>query len=387
MATSATNASLGALELDALVATYAPIGERKRQQARRRRGLLAAAGIAMTAFFTLLLAVDASLPDGITSWFTAPGARMTTDELQRLRDEQSLFASRLADLEQGIVEAREQKRRLELRQAELGEQSQRVALLLDQFDRTASAAPVSPQPDPRLDREIAAMAEQREKLAERWAHFEAQGELLAMEIMAVNAQRKELEAQRRLIDRQQRALAELLDRAEGLYRRAAGSIHDPVEAEPTTATTDASAYTYTYNSLVADANELVADDGQLDRMRGGFSIGDGLDISFGFTQTGAINGVEQFNNHFTINSIGNGIDNVDLSNMNPVIVQNGTGNFVSADVLDSMATSFGSIIQNTLDNQEITTTTTYDIALHNVPGTLQGLAGEQALLDSLSSYR
>ena len=387
MATSATDASLGALKLDALVATYAPIGVQKRQQARRRRGLLAAAGIASTAVLTLLVAVDVSLPGGVTSWFAAPGASLSADELQRLRDEQSLFASRLADLEQGIVEAREQKRLLELRQAELGEQSQRVALLLDQFDSAQTAAPVSQQPDSRLDRELAAMAEQREKLAARWAHFEAQGELLAMEITAVNVQRKELEAQRRQIDRQQRALAELLDRAEGLYRRAAGSVHEPVQVEPTTATTEATAYTYTYNSLVADANDMVADDGQLDRMRGGFSIGEGLDISFGFTQTGAINGVEQFNNHFTINSVGRGMDNVDLSNMNPVIVQNGTGNFVSPDVLDSMATSFGSIIQNTLDNQEITTTTTYDIALHNVPGTLQGLAGEQALLDSLSSYR
>lgn len=192
----------------------------------------------------------------------------------------------------------------------------------------------------------------------------------------MNAQRKELESQRQQIDRQQNELAEMLERADGLYRRNTKSDSTETNEETTTAAADEESYTYTNNSLVVDNSEL-------DGMRGGFSIGEGLDVSFGFEQTGSIDGVEQFSNSFTIDSVASGLDNVDMSNMNSVLLQNGTGNFVSASVLDSLSDSFGNIIQNTLDDQLISTTTIFDITLHNVPGTLQGLSAEQALMDSL----
>ena len=231
-----------------------------------------------------------------------------------------------------------------------------------------------------LDREIAAIAAQRMALEGRWAEFEAQGELLAMEIMAVNAQRKELESQRRQIDQQQRQLAEMLERADGLYQRNAKSA-DVVPPLPDATTTSVEKDTFIYTN-----NSLMVDNSELDSLRGGFSIGDGLDVSFGFEQSGSIDGVEQFRNNFSVGSMATGLSDVDMSNMNPVLLQNGSGNYVSASVLDALSSSFGNIIQNTLDDQVISTTTVLDFSLQNIPGTLQGLVGEQALSDSLGAF-
>ena len=386
MVTKAQKKTLGAADLDTLVATYAPIGAMQKRSQRWRRATLVG-GCAVLAAATAIVGHSyVSIIDNITSRTPTVTVDVNRDEIDRLSDERAVFLERLAELEQQITDVRGQSTALEQQQTEIREQSARIALLLDDVDKDRQQLEFQPEHAARLDEEIRAMAAQREALAERWEHFEAQGELLAMEIIAVNAQRKELESQRRQIDQQQRELAQLLDRAEGLYRRAAGTIDDQFVPETTSTQADTDTYTYTYNSLVADANELIADNGQLDQMRGGFSIGDGLDISFGFTQTGSINGVEQYNNHFSIDSLGSGFGDVDMSNMNSVVIQNGTGNFVSPDVLDSFADSFGSVIQNTLDDQVISTTTIYDISLQNVPGALQGLSGEQALLDSLGAF-
>jgi len=111
-----------------------------------------------------------------------------------------------------------------------------------------------------------------------------------------------------------------------------------------------------------------------------------MDISFGFSQTGSINGVDQFSNSFSIDSVASGFDDVDMSNMNSVVLQNGSGNFVSSSVLESLSDGFGNIIQNSLDDQVISTITTFDISLQNTPGTLQGMAGEMALMDTLGSF-
>ncbi|MBT8098312.1 MAG: hypothetical protein KJO82_01110, partial [Gammaproteobacteria bacterium] len=253
------------------------------------------------------------------------------------------------------------------------------AVLLDAADTEQKHLKQRQDVGSQLDQEITAIAAQRKALEQRWAQFEAQGELLTMEIVAVNAQRKELEAQRLQIDRQQQVLDAMLERAHSLYRRNPESANpDPAQDARTRAIQDED-FVYTENSLMVDNS-------QLDEMRGGFSIGDGLDVSFGFSQVGAVNGVEQFSNSFSVDSMSSGFSNVDMSNMNSVILQNGTGNFVSASVIDSLADSFGNIIQNTLNDQVISTTTTFDISLHNMPGTLQGLAGEQALQDSLGAF-
>jgi hypothetical protein len=56
---------------------------------------------------------------------------------------------------------------------------------------------------------------------------------------------------------------------------------------------------------------------------------------------------------------------------------------VSPNVLDGLSSSFGTIIQNSLDNQEIHTLSTYDIAITDVGSTLRDLATNQAISDVL----
>ena len=308
-------------KLDALVATYAPLGRRKKRRQALRNSLVAAGLFAAAAASFYLGAAD-------TSWLrTLPGF------------ESAVSAGRLARIEQQIADVQAIKNTLEAQQAEVRAQAERISMLLMRADNEEAVLAAQQQHGNLLDQEIEAIAAQRRALTERWQQFEAQGELLALEIMAVTAQRKELESQRRQIDQQQRELARLLDRAEGLYRRATGTTHDQTADKAVPQRADDDSFTYTYNSLVPDATdfELVVDNTELDELRGGFSIGEGLDVSFGFSQTGAINGVEQFNNYFTIDSMASGFEIVDMANMNTVVLQNGDGNYVSPGVLESLA--------------------------------------------------
>lgn len=356
--------SLRTRDMDVLVATYAPKGMRQRLRRRTRHISLATGSLCAVAIGALLAVSDVAILDSVRDFYTLDARRPLPGG--------SELAVRIGELERQIADVQTQKRHLETQQAEFAEKSALLETMLQASGSEQLALEQSLQQGSDLDQEIAAIAAQRKALEARWAQFEAQGELLAMEIIAVNAQRKELEAQRRQIERQQQQLAEMLQLANGIYSRNAKS------SDALSSATDDSSFTYTNNSLLVDNSEL-------DNLRGGFSIGEGMDVSFGFVQTGSIDGVEQFRNSFSIDSVAAGFANVDMSNMNSVLLQNGPGNFVSESVLDSLSNSFGSIIQNTLDDQVISTTSIFDISLHNMPGTLQGLAGEQALLDSLGS--
>lgn len=366
------------MKLDQIVATYAPRGARQKRQRLIRRISVAAGLVVIFAGGALVSISDVGLSFG-NSADNSTVAGYTRADAKALADDKARFAARIAELERQIAGVMLQKQDLEIQQSRLVEQGEALAKLLnDAGARQTDLANVQ-QHGSQLDQEIAAIAAQRKALEKRWAQFEAQGELLALEIVAVNAQRKELESQRQQIDRQQRELAELLERADGLYGHTAKP-EDMEEAhdESTTAVNETTlAYT--------DETLMVGNKG-LDEMRGGFRTGKGLDVSFGFTQTGSLNGVEQFSNRFTIDSMASGMDDADLSSMNSVLLQNGSGNFVEAGVLESLSDSFGSVIQNTLDDQVISTTTIYDFDLHNVSDAMQGIYGEQALIDSLSRY-
>ena len=365
--------------LDKLVATYAPIGERQRRKRQVRRASVAGGVLLAVAAGALLSASDSSLLDAAGRLLPRHAVATGDADSARLAREQQAFSARLAELETQLVAVQSEQEQLLTQRDELSQQSARIAALLDQTDTEESSLQGLQQQGTQLDEEIAALAAQRKALESRWVQFEKQGELLAMEIIAVNAQRKELEAQRLQIERQREKLAEMLERADGLYRNSAHSAGvDAADGAQTTAVDD--------NDFMATPNSLMVSHSELDDMRGGFSIGEGLDVSFGFSQTGSINGVEQFENRFTINNMGSGLQDVDMANMNSVLIQNGTGNFVSTSVIDTLADSFGNVIQNTLDDQVISTTTVYDISLQNVPGTLQGLSAEQAMLDSLGSF-
>lgn len=363
----------GPAKIEQIVAIYAPIGARKRRKETIRRAGVAGSVVALTGCAALLSITG--LPE-FTSSVESSAHQETLNQLVRERAD---FAAKMAQLESQIEGIKAQKSDLEAQQAALVEQSEMLAQFMDSVGAEQSNLEQRQQQGSQLDEEIAAIASQRKALEQRWEQFEAQGELLAMEIIAVNAQRKELESQRQQIARQRQELEELLERANGLQRQNTRSAERgavPSEDETTAAA----------ETLAQTIGLPTVDSEGLDEMRGGFTIGKGLDVTFGFTQTGSVNGVDQYKNNFTIGSMAGGVQDVDMSNMNSVVLQNGMGNFVSSGVLDSLSDSFGNVIQNTLDDQVISTTTIYDISLHNVPGAVQGLAGEQALMDSVGAF-
>ena len=367
-----------AAKFDELVATYASRGARQRRQRSIRRVSVACGLATVIASGAILSMSDL----GFTTVFTGDDSASEMKNLAeatRLAEEKSRFVAKIAELEGQIELVKAQKQDLENQQVKFAEQSEALARLLNDVGSEQADLEKRQQHGSQLDQEIAAIAAQRKALEQRWTQFEAQGELLAMEIVAVNAQRKELESQRQQIDRQQRELAELLQRAEELYPHNARSADaDSAQDSNTTAVND--------DTLVHNDDLLMVDNRKLDSMRGGFSTGEGFDVSFGFAQTGSLNGVDQYTNSFKIDSMASGLADVDFSNMNSVLLQNGSGNFVSSGVLDSLSDSFGTVIQNTLDDQLISTTTVYDIDLHNVSDAIQGIYGEQAIIDSLSGY-
>lgn len=383
MTTATLNQTSRARQLDRLVATYAQIGAEQKRQHKKRTALRIGRSAAIASAGLLVSIAGVLLLQNLASVSAPASVTISQSDVDKLVHDRAEFTEKILVLEQQIAGIQGQKQALELQRAEFVEQSALLAELLREAGTKQTDLEVQQQQGSQLDREIAAISAQRKALEKRWEQFEAQGELLAMEIIAVNAQRKELEAQRHQIDRQRQQLAEMLERAEGLYRsnssNASAAGNEPA-LRTTAAVSDDNVFsTYRYDSLVVDTAEL-------DSMRGGFSVGEGLDVSFGFTQTGSVNGVDQFSNSFKIDSVGSGLGNVDMSNMNSVLLQSGSGNIVSSGVLDSLSDTFGNVIQNTLDDQVISTTTVFDISLQNVSGTLQGLHGEQALADSLGRF-
>ena len=294
---------------------------------------------------------------------------------QELEEYRRIFDERSELLSAQIAEVNAQSIDLETKRQQLESQSVLVAELINDIDSARDALNQRRDPDEMLDQEIAAISAQRIALEKRWKQFEAQGELLATEIIAVNAQRRELEAQRQLMDRQQRQLQALIDRAIEIDDRRTSEARTP-KLEQQTTPPDI--------EQIAYANLSTVGDGTLEEMRGGMSIGDDLDIAFGITQTGSVNGVEQYRSGFVIDDLNSDVSSIDLTNMNAVLIQNGEGNFASPDVFDTLSSGFGGIIQNSLDDQVIATSTIYDVSIQNVSGALQGHAASQALADSLS---
>ncbi|NOR71528.1 MAG: hypothetical protein GQ532_17890 [Methylomarinum sp.] len=94
-----------------------------------------------------------------------------------------------------------------------------------------------------------------------------------------------------------------------------------------------------------------ATDEELDALRGGFALANGVIIDFSFEKQVFQNGVESFSSYFEIPT-------------NISLVQNGALNFVSG-FSSSLLTS---IIQNNLDNQIIRTINTINIDISNLSG-------------------
>lgn len=372
--------------IDSLVATYAPIGQRRRRAAVRKR---IAAVFALSAFMTAGSAIWLSGIPLVPAWQSdeerfAELRNMLTAELDAINAERreleryKLMFEEQNDRLRAQIDAVDAKwTDLEAQRQKFEEQSTLLAERITDIDSEQRNLEQQGDPDRMLNEEINAIAAQRQALEKRWKQFEAQGELLATEIIAVNAQRRELEAQRQLMEEQQAKLEALIDRAidnDDRSHRAPGG-RSGTETAGTVPEPEPEQIAYASTSAVGED--------ALGEMRGGISMGGGLEVALGITHSGSINGIEQYSNNFVIDDLNGDVSKVDLSKVHSTLVQNGDGNFAAPNIFDSMSNGFAHTIQNTLDDQVISTTSIYDISIGNTDAAMQGLAAAQALSNSL----
>jgi hypothetical protein len=132
--------------------------------------------------------------------------------------------------------------------------------------------------------------------------------------------------------------------------------------------------------ILANAVEAPA----LGEMRGGMQLANGMNIAIGLTRSASINGVEQYSSSLRLDDLTAGIGTTALEGFGTNVIQNGAGNFLAPGVLDGLSSGFGTIIQNSLDNQQIHTVSTYDIAISDVGSAIRDIAAAQAVSDTLN---
>lgn len=135
----------------------------------------------------------------------------------------------------------------------------------------------------------------------------------------------------------------------------------------------------------ADGLWQTVSDQTLDSLRGGFALGDGLLVSFGITRAVYING--ELITQMTLNF-------GQLSHLTPVqaeqlsrqlgatnlVVQNGPGNSIAPE---SAGAAFTTIIQNTLNNQQILQQTVIN-ASSNAMGIIKNLNTQATVNEALA---
>jgi hypothetical protein len=365
------------VDVDAIVASYTALGQQERRVTRRtawaRAGVLLGVSVATALIWW----------SGVTSALLAPRAP-TDDSVRALRElvsseierlgaaraelaaERDRYSASSAALELELAAFGERHAELERQQTALTDQSSelRSALAAVEAERVALLANARAA-DPAVERELAAITNQRRELEQRWAAFSSQGQQLSDELSLLEKRRGDLESERAAMDRQRRELEALIEsaaRASGATSRIADPRLDP-SLEP----------------MMANA----VDGSALGEMRGGVQLANGMNIAIGLTRSASINGVEQFSSSLRLDDLAAGIGATALDGLGMNVIQNGTGNFVSPDVLDGLSAGFGTIIQNSLDNQEIRTLSTYDIAISDVGNTIRDIAGGAAISDAL----
>ena len=124
----------------------------------------------------------------------------------------------------------------------------------------------------------------------------------------------------------------------------------------------------------------------LDVVRGGF-VTDTLNISFGIERAVYINGALVTTTSFNLSDLGRisgGRGSAALDSATVALIQNGTGNTVSAGSISSA--SIATVVQNTLDGQKIQNLTVINASVNSL-GVLRGLNLQSSLrgavIDSL----
>jgi hypothetical protein len=374
------------IDVDGIVARYTALGRQERKsvahRGRKRVALVVSAIFGIFAVGALvwlsgipgaLLPRSAATDDGVRELRDLVSSEL--DRLSAARKELAAERDRYnlgsATLERELAAFAERHAELERQQAALTEQSTelRSALAAVETERLAILANARTA-DPAVERELAAIAAQRRELEARGAAFSSQGQQLSTELALLEQQRGELEDERAAMDQQRRELEALIEsttRAAGTTSRIADPRLDPTPLDTS------------LEPILATA----VDGSALDEMRGGVQLANGMNIAIGLTRSASINGVEQYSSSLRLDELSAGIGSAVLDGMGMNVIQNGTGNFVAPNVLEGLSSGFGTIIQNSLDNQQIHTLSTYDIEISDVGRAIRDLATDQAISDSL----
>jgi hypothetical protein len=374
------------IDVDQIVADYTALGRDQRRKHRRQR--LWRVGIAGSAAASAAALWLSGIPTQLAGQLRGVGVgdlralvKSELDELAAARAELAAERSRYADqsrrLEAELATFADRHAALEAQQADLTAQSTDLRAALARVDAERAALVAAQAPNPALERELMAITEERRALEKRWQSFADQGQHLSTELESLERQRSALEAERASMERQRRDLETLLDEATA-GPSAGGAERGPVESfapfDPESQQLD---------PLFASAMDAT----DLGAMRGGVLLGNGMNVAIGLTRTATINGVEQYASALRIDDLTAGLDPAALDAMRPLVIQNGSGNTLAPGLLDDWSAGFGTIIQNSRDNQEISTSTIYDVRIQDVTHAIRDLAASQAVSDSLSFHQ
>ena len=395
--------------IDQLVATYASVG-RRHQRNRFHAAIAAIVAVPLLIFVGLqawqfgssrIVAQRSSLDDQveeIQAIRDTVAAEIEAINSQRREFERSrdllLEQSDLLESEIGAIS--QQRQNLESQREEFVAQQESLAQSIDEIDDRSRSVRRQKEDlkrqDPLIESERAAMNEERRKLEQQRRRYADEAALLEEEIEAINVQRAELAAQRVEVAKRREELQALLERSKNL-RNTTTNVESNDKLETQSAQGVESAQDEPEPEIIAYAPNSIetiqiglpmVEASQLSKTRGGFSVGDDMVISVGITRSASVNGVEQFSNALHIADLVSGITPVELEGVTATLIQNGPGNFVSPEALAEMSGNFSTVVQNSLDGQEISTENVYDISVQNVSNAIDSIAASRAIDDSLA---
>lgn len=415
--------------IDQIVASYAAIG-RLHQRKRRNYAGIALVALPLLGFLTFQIVTrEIRTIDSDQSAAGAPSVELETFKDQLLTEIQTINAQRneferdrekllqqSTLLENELSDMVERRELLQSQNDEIAAERNRIAEAFAELESKKSEiekrkAEIASE-DPKLEiqraelgRERNKLESERNKLESLRAKFAEESSLLEGEIKAINRERTELAAQRMVVQQRREELQKLIEKSRDLEpadadningERNASNPEGPVRKQDDLAEEKNVAdrpYTGSDISISAHAESATVftspidlpyvEAYELENMRGGFDLGDGMEISIGLTRSASINGEEQYSNYINLTDAMAGVPGTGASDAPVNLVQSGEGNFVSPDVLGAMTGSFATIIQNSLDNQEIALKNVYDISVQNVSDVVFDASATKAIHDAI----
>jgi hypothetical protein len=376
-------------DIDKLVAAYSARGKARKRSRGRKRLIVVAVLAALLAAVWLGIRSDLSLPrlawmeDGelleLRSLVKTELNELSAQRIE-LEAQRQWYQAKSRELEAELSSFQSRYASLEAQRAALSEQSAQLAEAMAKIDSERATLLAAQARGSSLEREIAVIGAERQALEQRWQQFADEGKQLASELDLLDRQRRALESERRDMDLERRELESLMDQRGQEASRARPSL------DATSSLVVPQLDATLPREHVAVAADVVDSDA-LGEMRGGIMMGNGMNVAVGLTRIAAINGEQQFSSTLNIDSLGAGVDASALQNINQLVIQNGPGNVIGPSFLEGWSGGMSTIVQNSLDNQDISATTIYDVQIQDVGNAMKGLAASQALSDSLSFQR